>query len=333
MDYHYETRSACPDDAEEIALIFQRAYGSGTHACRDPAVIRDSFRRDWKWLVVYDDATIVACAAGAWHPWNRMYETLWWLTNPAYTGRGVMTRLAPRSMRDLFAEERCEVIFGFLRSSIIPIYRRATEDALVILGHEGGSNIRGTGEREYLLVGMTPHPERRPRRIPPACPIFSLPVRAFIENRILAQLPFETVDGVYPEAAVVGPPSTDRVAAGDWRMELAYKPAEHTIHVTGFAGPPADAETTLAGLESCLEKAPAADLVFLYVLADKVRFIRGLRRHGFVPTAYLPAWYYTDNGRCDCVLVARYTGRATRTIARFGEMIDQFDIALDEESA
>ncbi len=325
----YGIRVAVERDVESIAGLFRQAYprtrGGPIHECEDPEFVRESMNRPDLWLVATVESRVVGCIAAVWHGWNRVYETCWGATDLAHRVRNIATDLRAACMKLLYARRDCELVMGYIRHTFLPIFENTNRGATVIGGHDGGMHVNN-GSREAIFAGFTLNPEHTPRRIAPA---ETLPWAAFVKDEILKPLSLETITGAYPNTPIVGPPGTDYATDGNWRIDYRLAAEGESLHIVHILGSEERAKATDEGLAALLSVAPQKEHVFAYVLADKVALVRAMRKLGFQITAYLPAWHYTEHGRCDCLQVVRCTSPKTPTAPGLEQEVERFTRELN----
>ncbi len=249
----------------------------------------------------------------------------WTATDPAHRARHISSDLRVACMDSLYARPDCEIVMGYVLHTFLPIFENTNRGATVIGGHDGGMHVNN-GSREAIFAGFTLNPEHTPRRIAPA---ETLPWAAFVKDEILKPLSLETITGAYPNTPIVGPPGTDYAMDGNWRIDYRLAAEGESLHIVHILGSEERAKATDEGLAALLSVAPQKEHVFAYVLADKVALVRAMRKLGFQITAYLPAWHYTEHGRCDCLQVVRCTSPKTPTAPGLEQEVERFTRELN----
>jgi GNAT superfamily N-acetyltransferase len=302
----YVLRDAGIHDAEQLARFFQVTYGNSSHECQDEDHVRDTIERQTtSWFVSAQGERLLACAANTHHAWNRTYETCRIFAWPDVSGRGLGRRLYLKALDRAYSQTDCDMQWGTPRShGVYLMVRRGLDTPAILVGHDGGMHV-ANGEREYHIVTVTRNPNRPiPRVIPPGSFIAASP---FITDQIVSHLSFRTEVGEYPYPYIVGPPGEQRAAAGECVFFYDYDAASpsQSLQITNVAAPRPDTDCVASALATFLTHYPSVKHVSAYVLVDKEDLICRMRDMGFAVTAYLPAWYFCDEKRYDCVMLVR----------------------------
>ncbi len=324
---NYLIRAAGPDDAAGIAGLFQKAYGSSSHPCKDPDFIKSTIGSD-VWRIAVDDGAVVACTAGTRHEWNQMYERVRAVTDPTYRARGLMRHLMDSVIENMVAQPDCDLILGVTRGrAIMRLVEKETHPPLVVTGHDGGMNV-ANGRREYHMIGFSVPPGRQPRRVMADCP---LPyTSSLMTEPLFSRFDFATFKGPYPSFHIVGPRSPHHISVENWRLNYAYDSRGDSLHITGLSGPETDSKQALDGLASCLQVARETEHTVAYVLYDKADFIRGMYELGFRISAVLPGWYTDGTERYDCLMLTRCTSPVPPAANGLEDMIELFTAGLND---
>lgn len=292
-------REAKADDASDIARIFQDTYGeSSSHPCADPVRLRLLLAsRRTQLLVAVEDDEVIGCVAANALPVAGVMELGCLVVKKGCLRFRLANQLHASIVAHVTSDPRCHLVVAFVRGP--SIYRLANRHPYVSLkawGHDGAMNI-ALNEREHHLVTIGANPHARFLRARPATPVPA------IERALGRVSGFHTIDcNPAWQWSVASLESGSSIDESSSCIELTPPPAG------GLAG------DALAWIEK--ESAANASIPhqFVFALLDKPLFIDGLRRQGFRPTAYLPAWAPEDDARRDCLLmVKRHQGLETVT--------------------
>ena len=327
---NYTIRSGNLEDVPQIVSLFNHVYGQSSHPCCHQDYVRTSLQRDM-WCVALAGKEIVACTAGMWHDWNRLYERGRSVTHPEFRAHGLGRQVMDAIQEAMWAQPHCDLAIGFSRNDAMTrLVLKETNPPFIIIGHDGGMNI-ANGVREYHLLGMSVNPNRRPLRITPLGPTYYS--STFIDGQLIPRLTFQIRQGVYPPIDIVGPATASRAHVRSWSIGYQYDPDGQSLQITDLGGPLDDPERRLDGLASCLQETPAAVHRWAFVLYDKTAFIHGMQALGFQVSAFLPGWFYAEGARYDCVMLTQCLSHEPPVARGIQEFINLFDNSLNPQTA
>jgi len=317
-------RAARPDDAGQIADLFQLVYAESSHPCKSLEFVAQTLRRRHAdvWHVGAQGDRITGCMGMLPHRWNRSWEFVRAVTHPEFRGSGLATELAQCAIDDAWASDDCDLIVGFPRSRTM--YRIISEmviPGMKLTGHDGGINIAG-GRREYHLVAVSFAKQKRFARVVPES---SLATKVpFVKEAILDPLDLPRTSGVYPPALITGEHPHHPVYGPFTFHYHPFCPSD-SLEITAYTGPKHDPVEIADDLVRTLDSFAYVRHVRMAVLADKLPFQRALQSAGFAMTAYLPAWHLQNGIRYDCVLMTRRTSAEEPTDHGTRDLIDYFN--------
>ena len=293
-----EIRPAGADDVEGLAGLFAAAYADSSHPCKDTSFVRSTIDSpSFLWRVAAAGARIVACSAVVEHAWNRTWEIGRGVTHPDYRNEGLGASLCQQCVSAACLTPNCDLVHGYPRNAIIAKIAAQAHPSLCFTGHDGGINV-ANGTREYhgMIVGRNPH--ARFRHFAPGH------TSAFVRQNIFTPLEMDPEPGPFPTQWTAG---AGAAPVNGHAFSIDHDPSSRSgsLEVTGYCGVASTAREFAQELQRMLEQFPTALHTRLTVLADKIGLIHELTLHDFESVAYLPAWYWREDGRFDCVLMAR----------------------------
>ena len=298
-DRQTRVRAASALDVDGLVALFRAVYGDTSHPCKERAFVESTIRSaGFIWRVVSARERIVACSAAVEHAWNRTWEVGRGVTDPEYRSEGIGTELCGQCVAAACEMPGCDLVHGYPRNATVVRMAARSNPPLRIVGHDGGINI-ANGVREYHGAIIGRNPNARFRHVTPACA--SLARTEFVQREIYEALGLRPEPGAYPADWIAGRGTAGRPFSMEWDPRCPSQ----ALEVTGYAGGAKTAASVIRELDGALAERPDARHVRIAVLADKTSFIRGLAEAGFLPAAYLPAWYWRNASRYDCVLLVR----------------------------
>jgi hypothetical protein len=302
---HY--RDATPEDAEQIAGLYDRVYSGGYPVAKlmDPVAVRQIIVAGADvWQVATIDDQVIGSVVGERAEWNRSYEICRAVVDPAFARGGRFRPLFDAIQRACVDRADCELIPGYARSDHMQHICEVAFVPYEMVGSDGGKHLV-SGEREEHVVVLAVNPFLRVRRMSPRVPLLS--AGGELHSRI-ARLGLDDKPGPYPPTMIVGPRGAESFESAAGRVTYGYfEPSRCALVSAVDAADPVDVSRCLTQL---LEAQPEIEHLTVSVLADKGNLIRQLCATGFTLTAYVPAWYADGERRYDCAwLTARLDPR------------------------
>ncbi len=314
-------RPAEAGDVDGLVQLFNVAYADSSHPCKHAEFVRSTIGSPgFLWRVADRGGYIAACSAVVEHAWNRTWEIGRGVTHPEYRGAGIGAELCQQCVTAACEAATCDLVHGFPRNATIARIAAQTQPALLPTGHDGGINV-ANGVREYHGVIFARNPKARLRHFSP--PRANPGQAGFVQCAIFDALGLTPEPGAYPERWIAGP-GTAPSHGHPFSVEHDPRCRSASLEVTGYFGSARTPGEMAAELLYSLERFPEIAHARLAVLADKTALIERLTRHGFEAVAYLPAWYWLDGGRFDCVLMARRRSRGEPAAYGLSVVVDRF---------
>jgi hypothetical protein len=265
-----EFRKAIPTDAEQLVKLYSDVYGGGYSRAEysDPKLL-ESLLLSGKYIcyVALSGEEMVGSSAIVLHEWNRSFEFGRTAVREDYLNKKIAKSVCGLARDDVMSDG-FELGWGTVRND--PIYRISLNDGMTMVGYT--SQYKPHHTRETQLVCEMGIPKKR---IVPENHIYELDIVKSIEKSTM--MPGQKGD--YPETVAI---NTGK--RGKSSIFFEYNPEDSSAKITDLP-----------------DILPEHFLVTL--LADKIEEMSYLRRFGFNVTAFLPAWYYLDGMRYDCILM------------------------------
>lgn len=298
------TRPARMQDADQLASLFQMAYGESSHPCQDADYLR-RFLADQRniYLVEVCDDTVVAGMGVTYHQWHDACEWSHGVTHPEHRRTGIAERLTRQAHSACCARQQGDLFLGLPRGPrTFKIGTEVVNPHMVMTGHDGGMNV-ANGTREIHVTLVARLPQARFTHITPD--LGEITNSATLQKNIWQPLGLRANPGAYPNVNFVGKPAT--TLSQEHEFSFSFDPAcpSRALEIRGFSGKQNNPQQICRALEGLLAAYPTAEHISANVLADKVQLIRGMREMGFELTAYLPAWYKVNRNRYDCVKLVK----------------------------
>jgi hypothetical protein len=301
-------RDATPDDAEQIAGLYDRVYSGGYPVAElmDPVAIRQVLVAGADvWQLATIDDQVIGSVVGERAEWNRAYEICRGVVDPAFARGGRFRPLFDAIQRACVERADCELIPGYARSDHMQHICEVAYVPYAMLGSDGGKHLV-SGKREEHVVVLAVNPLHRVGRTTPRVPL--LTAGSDLHTRI-ARLGLDDKPGPYPPSTIIGPRGRNQFESDAGRLTYSYFEPSRCAAVTAVdAADPVDISRCLT--EFLEEQPHRIEHLTVSVLADKRALISQLCATAFTMTAYVPAWYADGEKRYDCAwLTARLDPR------------------------
>lgn len=270
-------RKALPEDAEEIARLYNEVYGGKyplgefTNQC----LIEENLKaKKDVWYLAFFKEMCIGSAVCAIERENNSAELGRAVIKKDFRGNSISRQLY-EIVREETLGQGVDILWALIRNKAT--YEISKNDGLTLVGHSE-SYILDKG-REVLLFGLRITPEGQKKRvIPHNREIYQIDG----VKRIVEEMHLGGEEGKYPLEVVA-------------KMTLKGEPAS----IKGMYHRPnkSFAATFIPETDSFPEHFEAT------ILADKINHIRFLQSAGFSITAFLPGWYKKEGKRYDCVLL------------------------------
>jgi hypothetical protein len=312
-----DIRFAQPDDAENIAELYDRVYDGRFPLldCVDPQRIRRLLTGgEHIWVIGLDSGTVVGSSVGVAERANSAYEFGRGAVLREYSGNGHFLKMFANTI--VAAKDRMDsdLIYGYARSErsrmLFSYVGEQQGVPAVWVGSDGGMHPNG-GMREEHLIGLTFIAQRKAVRVLPPHPFLDpeTPLAAQI-----AELSVTTTDGAYPPVIAAGHGAEFTHVSAHGRVSYSLFSPSRAAIVSAVEGDTPDA--VRRALWDVIDAAnrpgrPAQILhMTVHLLADKTEVIASLCDRGrdeagrrFTVNGYLPAWYKHGDARYDCVVL------------------------------
>lgn len=313
MTADIEIRYATPDDADQIATLYDRVYNGGypLTECTDPALIRQIVtNREHIWVLALDGDMVVGASAARPEPVNRSYELCRSVVCPDYRGRANYGAVLDLSARAALEQPDCEVVYAYARSERALRIGNRIRPPLCWTGTDGGMHSVA-GIREEHVFGMAFNPEQVVTRIVPPR---SLVAEDSEVAQQIARLNSVIRTGDYPSRIAVGGAAEFTHESDYGRVSFSvFEPSRAAVVGAVEGDAPDDIRRVL--WEVINGAAPSKiEHMTVYVLADKLPTIAALcradtgdSRGRFAVRGYQPGWHKDGDVRYDCVALAACT--------------------------
>ena len=312
-----DVRFAVPDDAENIAELYDRVYDGWYPIldCVDPLRIRRLLASgEHIWVIGLDSGTVVGSSVGVAERANSAYEFGRAAVLREYRGNGHFLKMFANTI--VAAKDRMDsdLVYGYARSErsrmVFSYVAEQQGERAVWVGSDGGMHPNGDMREEHL-IGLTFIAQRKAVRV--------LPPRPFLDPdtplaKHIAGLSVVSAEGVYPSAIAAGHGAEFTHVSAHGRVSYSLFAPSRAAIVSAVEGDTPDA--VRRALWEVIDAAnqpgwPAQILhMTVYVLADKTEVIASLCDRGrdeagrrFTVNGYLPAWYKDCDARYDCVVL------------------------------
>ncbi|MBL8206841.1 MAG: GNAT family N-acetyltransferase [Blastocatellia bacterium] len=298
------TRPARVQDAEQLASLFQRAYGESSHPCQDAEYLR-RFIADQRniYLVEVCEDGVVAGMGVTYHQWHDACEWSHGVTYPEHRRTGIAERLTRQAHAACCARQQGDLFLGLPRGQrTFKIGTEVVNPRMVMTGHDGGMNV-ANGTREIHVTLVARLPQVRFTHITPD--VDEITNSAAVQETVWQPLRLRANPGAYPNVSFVGPTANTLKQEQGFSFSFDSACPSRALEIRGFSDKPNNPQQICRALDGLLAAYPTAEHISANVLADKVQLIRGMREMGFELPAYLPAWYKVNNARYDCVKLVK----------------------------
>ncbi|HGM5336671.1 TPA: GNAT family N-acetyltransferase [Serratia marcescens] len=321
-NYHF--RRGTVNDALCIASLFQLGYGKSSHPCNDEEYVRIALTsEDDYWFVAEDEfSSVIGCLCISYNLMHRTWEIGKAMISPLHRQLGVMSRLmrlsidsTPISMSDLiFIELRSDTSYHTLQKYV----------DVVIVGYDGGLNTVGKGSEHHVIAIAKFSSDKCFRHCFPNEPVFV--ESSYLRENIISPLGLSREVDEYPSRCFFwgggGRGESDFLFSMDKQCNL--------IRLGQYIGSDSASEKDVFSALCKFLKCFDTDVrVTSIVIADKLMLITDMICIGFRITSYLPAWYWLNGKRYDCLMLVRGGGDYVRDNG-LGDYVKKFDVAYHD---